>query len=92
MKMWILAMMLCLIGMACTDQEMARQWGGESSIEIPCGQKVQGVSWKSPDMTIWVLYRPMRSDESPERWVYHENSSWGMIEGTVVVQETRCAQ
>lgn len=34
MKMWLLVIVLCLIGMACTDQQMDREWGGESNVEI----------------------------------------------------------
>ena len=70
---------------ACTEQEKARSFGGTSNIELGVGRKLVMVAWKETDL--WVLTREMRADEKPETYRFSESSSWGVMEGTVVLKE-----
>lgn len=79
---------LLLFGCAsCTSQEIARKFGGTAGVAVPEGQKVVVATWKEDDL--WVLTRPMREGEVPEEYKFQESSSWGIMEGTVVIQESK---
>jgi len=47
------------------------------------------VTWKGDE--IWFLTRDMRAGDRAETYEFSENSSWGFMEGTVVIKETRAA-
>jgi hypothetical protein len=86
MRTIVTLFLLMLAG--CTEQQMARQFGGTASIDLPRGTKLVTVTWKQGD-TIWYLVRPMREGEQPEEYGFQESSSFGMVEGTVVLRESR---
>ena len=44
-----------------------------------------GVTWKAADL--WILTRPMELGEEPTTLILQESSSWGMLEGKVVIHE-----
>ena len=54
---------------------------------LPPNHKLVLVTWKKDSM--WVLYRPMRKDEVPEEYIYQEDSTFGIIEGTIRIKESR---
>lgn len=54
---------------------------------LPPNYKLVLVTWKKDSM--WVLYRPMRKDEVPEEYIYQEDSTFGIIEGTIRIKESR---
>jgi len=92
MKAWlqglVIGALLSLLALgvsACTEQSRARAVGGISSIELDSGRKLVTVTWKESDL--WILTRAMRADEKPETYKFSESSSWGVMEGTVVLQE-----
>lgn len=72
---------------ACTDNQRARSWGGEMTINLQPNQKIVNATWKDEDL--WILTRPMRADETPEVYTFQENSTWGIMEGTVTIVEKR---
>lgn len=86
MKLLGIMVMALLLG-GCTEQQRAKQWGGEVEIELPAGQKLVVATWKDSDL--WYLIRPMRPDEQPERYRFQEDSSFGVLEGQVIFIETR---
>jgi hypothetical protein len=45
------------------------------------------VTWK--ESQIWYLTRPMTSQDSCQIYTFHEESSWGMMEGTYTIIETK---
>lgn len=71
----------------CTDNQAARSWGGETTVNLPRGQHLVLVTWKEEDL--WYLTRPLHDDEEPETYTFHEQSSWGVLEGTVHLVESR---
>lgn len=90
MKNYIIAIIFVLFVcsfIGCTENARAKNWGGTSKIELPAGQKLINVTWK--DAEIWYLTRQMRSDEKPETYTFREKSNLGVMEGTVVITESR---
>jgi hypothetical protein len=72
----------------CTENERAKNYGGEMTIELPCDTKFINATWKESDL--WYLSREMRADEVPESYIFHADSAWGVWEGTVKFTESFC--
>ena len=66
---------------SCTSNEMAKQYGGSTTINLPAGHKLVTATWKNSDL--WYLTRPMRAGETAETSSFHEDSNYGIWEGTV---------
>lgn len=86
MKKFILliAMAFCLTG--C--HETTKSFGGSMTIELPKGQKLEEITWKD-DTDLWYLTRPMREDEIAETHTFHQDTEFGVFEGTVTIIETK---
>lgn len=72
---------------SCTQNERAKSFGGTANVSLPAGQKLVTATWKGE--VLWYLSRPMRADESAETYTLQEESSWGMIEGKVIFNESK---
>lgn len=84
--------MLLAIGMivmlgSCTENSRVKSFGGEGTINLPKGRKLVNVTWK--ENQVWYLTRPMNSTDVAETYQFHEESSWGMVEGTYNIVETK---
>jgi hypothetical protein len=87
MKKVILAIgVIAMLG-SCTENSRVKSFGGEGTINLPKGRKLVNVTWK--ETQIWYLTRPMSSTDVAETYQFHEESSWGMIEGTYNIIETK---
>lgn len=73
---------------SCTEQIRARNFGGSTTVDLACGNKVVNATWKNVDL--WVLTKPMKAADTPEEYSFSEHSAWGVIQGTVVIKESRC--
>lgn len=82
-----LAVTMIYAASGCTENQRAREWGGSARIELPKCEKLVNVTWKEGN-DLWYLTRPFRSDEKPETYIFHEESSLGMMNGTVNIVET----
>lgn len=71
----------------CTEKQRARCFGGTATEKLPAGQKLVTMTWK--ETHLWLLTRPMRSDETPETYEFRESSSWGIIQGKVILIESK---
>ena len=71
----------------CTANERAKQYGGTMQVNLPPGQKLVNATWKDENQ-LWYLMRPMREGEKPEVVTFKEDSSFGLVEGTVVFVES----
>jgi hypothetical protein len=78
---------LMLMASGCTDNVRSKTFGGTWKQEIPKGQKVINVTWKNNGL--WVLTRPMKDNETPEISVFKEYSNFGVMEGTVILVESK---
>jgi hypothetical protein len=62
-----------------------RAFGGEMSVELAPGQKLEEITWK--EESLWILTRPMREGETAEIHTFYEDSEWGVLEGAVTIIE-----
>jgi hypothetical protein len=79
--------LLPLLLLSCTENSRVKNFGGEGTINLPKGVKLVTVTWK--ETQVWYLTRPMHSDDIAETYQFHEESSWGVIEGTYNIVETK---
>lgn len=75
-----------LLFSGCTEQTISREYGGEMTIDLKPGQKLEEITWKDKG-NLWILTRPMRDDEAAETHTFYEESEWGIWEGTVTIVE-----
>ena len=79
----IVFMMIC----GCTDNVRSKGWGGTSTENLEPGKKLINITWKNSDL--WMLTRPMKSDDVPETYEFIEKSSIGMLSGKVIIKESK---
>jgi hypothetical protein len=87
MKKVFLAVLMGVMVTSCTENERVKAWGGEGTINLPKGKKLVNVTWK--ETQIWYLTRNMDSNDVAETYEFHEESSYGVIEGTYKIIETK---
>jgi hypothetical protein len=87
MKKVILAIGVITMLGSCTENNRVKNWGGEGTINLPKGRKLVNVTWKNTQ--VWYLTRPMTSTDVAETYQFHEESSWGVMEGTYNIIETK---
>lgn len=71
----------------CTLNQRAKQFGGTMTIKLPKGRKLVNASWKGEDL--WYLTRQMKEDEQPETSTMIEDSSYGVVSGEVIFEESK---
>lgn len=81
-------LMLCLLFTGCNCNIVTRSFGGTTTINLDKGQKFITMSWKEGG-SLWLSSRPMRSSEEAEIITYQEHSNFGLLEGKVIVKETK---
>ena len=90
MKRIYIGTLLCIIlslGLLTgCDQGVARSLGGDMTLELEPGQKLEMITWKED--SLWYLTRPMRDDEEPETHTFQQSSEFGVFEGTVTIIES----
>ena len=87
MKKLFLAIGVIVMFGSCTENSRVKQWGVEGTINLHKGRKLFNVTWK--ETQVWYLTRPMNSTDVAETYQFHEESSWGMVEGTYNIVETK---
>lgn len=74
---------------ACTDNDMARSFGGSMQLDLPCDQKLVDITWKETEL--WYATRPMREGEFPETTTFTVDKGLSlMTPGHVTVVESKC--
>lgn len=72
---------------------IAKKIGGTATVKLPPNTKLVNISWKTDPKTdktsLYYLYRPMRDNEFPETYRYQEDSTWGVLESTIIIVESR---
>lgn len=82
----LLCIILSLGLLTGCDQGVARSLGGDMTLELEPGQKLEMITWKED--SLWYLTRPMRDDEEPETHTFQQSSEFGVFEGTVTIIES----
>ena len=79
---------LLLTLLACTDNQRSKAFGDSMSVQVPCDQVVFDVTWKGENL--WYATQPAGQGWRPEQKRFTEYSSYGVIQGEVVLNESRC--
>ena len=87
MKKVFLSLVLGVSLLSCTENSRVKNWGGEGTIKLPKGKKLVNVTWKETE--VWYLTRDMDSNDVAETYEFHEESSYGVMEGTYTIIETK---
>lgn len=85
LKLWALALALCSAFSGCTENQRARQWGGTATVELQPGRKLVTASFRQDNL--WLLTRASKPGEIPEVYELIEDSSFGMMNGKVIIRE-----
>ena len=73
---------------SCTQNERVKQFGGSAAIEIPADQQFVNATWKGNDL--WIVTKTRTSvDTVYSQYQLQESSSWGILEGTYTITETK---
>lgn len=82
-------MIICLTLSLCScEQQITRQYGGTTTINLEKGEKLIEVTWKDAG-ALWYLVEPMDNDYTPKVKTFKESSQFGMLEGKVVFIENK---
>lgn len=80
-----IALLAAITLTGCTQQDMAKNWGGTYEIELPAGQELELVTWK--ESNLWILTKERPVNEDPETHYYREDSTYGIFEGEIIIHE-----
>ena len=91
MKRFLILATLALTIASCTDQEMAKDFGGTATVNLPAGEKLVNVTWKG-EADIWYLTRKMNVKDSAETYTFRQEK--GALfnlsgDGQVIIKETK---
>lgn len=78
---------LLMITASCTEQNMARRYGGKLKIELPKGEKLIMATWK--ESNLFYLTEPMDSGYIPKKKVFRESSNFGVWESEITFIERK---
>lgn len=88
MKKIFLLLAVVLISFSCTENSRAKNFGGTAKLEVPCGQKVTNITWKAEEL--WYSTVPMQEGDEPQTHTFREESSFGIMEGSYLLIESKC--
>ena len=80
----IISVIIVIMMDSCTSNERARNFGGTETVELNPGTRVVNVTWKQDDL--WVLTKQDTSTK-PTQYSFHEKSSYGVMEGEIIIIE-----
>lgn len=80
-----LLILLATLLASCTDNKMARSYGGTETIELPQHRQLVNVTWKETDL--WILTKQMDSSHIPVTYSLKEKSSFGILQGEIIIKE-----
>jgi hypothetical protein len=87
MKKRIAVVLLGLTLLLTGCNEAARSFGGTMTLKLEKNQKLEMITWKED--SLWYLVRPMRDGESAETYEFKEDTTTGLLEGTVIIVEQK---
>lgn len=82
----VIALSITIFVLSCTKNDRVFTRGGTMIIVLESHEKLVNITWKNAN--IWILTRPMRDNETPERYEFNERSRYGFLEGKIVIKET----
>ena len=83
----IMAAVLSMVAISCTQNQRARNLGGTMEVKVKPGYKVTMATWKNDDL--FYMIEEMDSSYVPKKKVLVEDASFGILETKVVFTESR---
>ncbi len=84
----LIGLLFCLfLFVGCTENQRAKNFGGNGELTLPINEKLVNVTWK--DNQLWYLTRKMGDDEKPEVYIFREKSSLGLMQGSFTITEIK---
>lgn len=88
MKKTIIGLMATTMLFGLTGCQLAaKELGGDYTVTLPQGQKLVNATWK--DTELWYLTKPMTKNDVAEIYTFQEDSTLGVLEGTVTIKEQK---
>jgi len=84
MKKVLLGLFGIMMLVSCTENTRARVWGGTETIELDSGVRLVNVTWKEGS-SLWILTK--KDTTKPSTYYFKEKSSFGVMEGQVIIIE-----
>jgi len=86
MKKLLLALsLIAVLSTSCTKNQRAKNFGGKATYYIDADKKFVNATWK--DDNLWILTRDRQSSDVKEKYYFKEESSYGVMEGTIIFVE-----
>jgi hypothetical protein len=86
MKKTLLTLTLMVSLLSCTQNQMARQFGGTEVINLNQGDRLVNVTWKGKEGTdLWILTK--KDTTAPTQYSFKEKSNFGIMEGEIIIIE-----
>ena len=87
MKKYIFLLFALVAMCSCTQNQMARTYGGKMTIELPKGEKLINATWK--EANLFYLTEPMEEGYVPKSKKFRESSNFGVWESEITFVESR---
>lgn len=85
MKNVLIIIFALILMSSCTENARVKKFGGNGTIELKQGQKLEMVTWK--ESQLWILTSDRPDSVLPKSYTFYEKSSWGVIEGSYKIIE-----
>lgn len=87
--LWLIIAILLSVGIyaGIDNQAVTKTMSGTTTVTLEPNRKLVSLSWK--DNNLWVLSRNMKPREAPNVYHYDERSRFGVLEGRVIVIESK---
>lgn len=83
-----LFLLFALVAMcSCTENQIARNYGGKMTVELPKGEKLINATWK--EANLFYLTEPMEEEYIPKVKKFRESSDFGIWESEITFVESR---
>lgn len=80
-KIFFLLVVMSLV--SCSDQQMARSFGGTETVTLEPGKRLVNVTWKENDL--WILTK--QDTTNPTTYSFKQKSVVGLLSGEVIIKE-----
>ena len=91
MKKLFVVAALALVMVSCTENQRAKSFGGTYYVDLPAGEKLVNVTWKS-ESDLWYLTRKMTVKDSAETYTFKQDKGSVLNltgNGEVILKESK---
>lgn len=79
----IFATIVSLFLISCSDNSIARRWGGSEEISLKPNERLLTITWK--ETSLWIL----TEDTVTGVQYFREKSPYGMVEGQIIINDAK---